>query len=111
VPTPTERGMAVALGALRRAASLELLDRVGLREAAERGVQRATRTGARAAGAAGRPFAAAAKRRSEPARQAPTSSHGLFDLTPTEEQVMLRAMFRDFGAERLRPSWPPWPSG
>jgi alkylation response protein AidB-like acyl-CoA dehydrogenase len=103
MPTLTDRGMAVALGALRRAAGLDLLDRVGLREAAERGVHRATRDGARAAGAASRPFAAAAKRLSGPARQTPARHAELFDLTPTEEQQMLQAAFRDFGDEQLRP--------
>jgi alkylation response protein AidB-like acyl-CoA dehydrogenase len=103
MPTMTDRGMAVALGALRRAAGLELLDRLGLREAAERGVHRATRDGARVAGAASRPFAAAAKRLAAPARQAPTRGGDLLDLTPTEEQAMLQAAFRDVAAERLRP--------
>jgi alkylation response protein AidB-like acyl-CoA dehydrogenase len=102
--TLTDRGMAMALGALRRAAGMDVLDRVGLRQAAERGVHRATRGGARAAGAASRPFAAAAKRLAAPARQTTTSSQGLFDLTPSEEQAMLRSAFRDFGDERLRPA-------
>jgi alkylation response protein AidB-like acyl-CoA dehydrogenase len=103
MPTLTDRGMAVALGALRRAAGLELLDRLGLREAAERGVHRATRDGARVAGAASRPFAAAAKRLAAPARQTPTRGGELFDLTPTEEQGMLQAAFRDVARDRLRP--------
>jgi alkylation response protein AidB-like acyl-CoA dehydrogenase len=104
MPTLTDRGMAVALGALRRAAGLELLDRFGLREATERGIHRATRGGARAAGAASRPFTAAAKRLSAPARQRPATRGELFDLTPTEEQQMLQAAFRDFGDEQLRPA-------
>jgi alkylation response protein AidB-like acyl-CoA dehydrogenase len=102
MPTLTDRGMAVALGALRRAAGLELLDRLGLREATERGVRRATRDGARIAGAANRPFVAA-KRLAAPARQTPSRGGALFDLTPTEEQAMLQAAFRAVARERLRP--------
>jgi alkylation response protein AidB-like acyl-CoA dehydrogenase len=104
MPTLTDRGMAVALGALRRAAGTELLDRVGLRDAAERGLRRAARDGARAAGAASRPFAAAAKRLAGPARPSTAPRRGSFDLTPTEEQAMLQAAFRGFGDERLRPA-------
>jgi alkylation response protein AidB-like acyl-CoA dehydrogenase len=100
----TDRGMAVALRTLRRAAGSDVLDRVGLRAAAERGLHRVTRDGARAAGAASRPFAAAARRLSAPARQEPATPGGTFDLTPTEEQAMLQAAFRDFGDERLRPA-------
>jgi alkylation response protein AidB-like acyl-CoA dehydrogenase len=99
----TDRGMGLALGTLRRFAGLEVLDRLGLRERAERAVHSATRNGARAAGAASRPFAAAAKR-SRPARQQPTKSRGLFDLTPTDEQQMLQAAFGDFASQRLRPA-------
>jgi alkylation response protein AidB-like acyl-CoA dehydrogenase len=99
----TDRGMGIALGSLRRLAGLELLDRLGIREHAERAVHAATRNGARAAGAASRPFAAAAKR-ARPARQQPTRSTGLFDLTPSDEQQMLASAFGDFGMERLRPA-------
>jgi alkylation response protein AidB-like acyl-CoA dehydrogenase len=99
----TDRGMGFALGGLRRLAGLEVLDRLGLRERVERTVHAATRNGARAAGAASRPFVAATKR-ARPARPQPNRSKGLFDLTPTDEQQMLQAAFGDFGLERLRPA-------
>ena len=99
----TDRGMGLALGTLRRLAALEVLDRLGIRERTERAVHTATRNGARAAGAASRPFVAASKR-ARPARPQPSRSKGLFDLTPTDEQQMLQAAFGDFGLERLRPA-------
>jgi alkylation response protein AidB-like acyl-CoA dehydrogenase len=99
----TDRGMGFALGALRRLAGMEALDRFGIRERVERTVHAATRDGARMAGAASRPFVAATKR-SRPARPQPSRSKDLFDLTPTDEQQMLQAAFGDFGLERLRPA-------
>ncbi len=98
-----ERGMSLALGAIRRVGGSDLLDRPGWRERAERIVHRTTRDSMRAAGAAGRTFAAATSL-ATPARQAPRSPSRLFDLTPTEEQQMLQAAFREFAAERLRPA-------
>jgi alkylation response protein AidB-like acyl-CoA dehydrogenase len=100
----TDRGMAVALRTLRRVAGLEVLDRYGLRAPLERAVYSATKGGAGAAGAASRTFGGAAQRLTRPARQRPTRSNGLFDLTPTDEQQMLAEGFRDFGVQRLRPA-------
>jgi alkylation response protein AidB-like acyl-CoA dehydrogenase len=99
-----DRGLGVALGALRRVAGSRALDRLGLRDQAERTVYRLSRDGMRAAGATARAFAATSRRLSRPARQAPTRPADLFDLTPTDEQQMLQAAFRDFAAERLRPA-------
>jgi alkylation response protein AidB-like acyl-CoA dehydrogenase len=96
--------MSVALGTLRRLGGLEVLDRLGLREVTARVVFRATRDSMRAAGAANRSFRAASKTLSRPARQATTRTPDLFDLTPTEEQQMLQAAYRDFAADRLRPA-------
>jgi alkylation response protein AidB-like acyl-CoA dehydrogenase len=95
--------MGVGLRALRGLAGLDVVDRLGLRGPAERIVYRAAKNGFRTAGAAGRTFSAAT-RRAKPARLKPTSSSGLFDLTPTDEQQMLRETFRDFARERLRPA-------
>ncbi|HSD81014.1 MAG TPA: acyl-CoA dehydrogenase family protein, partial [Solirubrobacteraceae bacterium] len=57
----------------------------------------------RAAGAANRAFVAAA-RRGRPERLKPAEPRGLFDLTPDDEQRMLREAFGDFARERLRPA-------
>ena len=96
-----DRGLALALRGLRSLAGLGVLDRYGLRESTERLVRRVSRDGMRAAGAASRAFTRAGSR-SEPARQSEARPPDLFDLTPTDEQEMLRASFRDFADERLR---------
>lgn len=98
-----DRAMGVGLKALSRLARSDLLDRLGLRERTERTLFGGAKHGFRAAGAANRAFTAA-RRRSAPARPAKAKAAGLFDLTPSDEQQMLRAAFREFGAERLRPA-------
>jgi alkylation response protein AidB-like acyl-CoA dehydrogenase len=97
-----ERGSGLALRAVRTVSSSDLLDRLGLRDAAERVLYRGTRDGFRAVSTAGRTFNAAAKR-ARPARPATTRSD-LFDLTPTDEQAMLQEAFGDFATEKLRPA-------
>jgi alkylation response protein AidB-like acyl-CoA dehydrogenase len=99
----TDRGMAMALRTLRRVAGMDIIDRYGLREPLERAVYASTRQGGRVAGRAGRTFGKAAKRLSGPSRQAPVRPSDLFDLTPTEEQQMLRAAYGEFAGARLRP--------
>lgn len=98
-----ERGTSAGLRALSRVASSDLLDRIGIRERAERLVQRGTRDGFRAANAAGRRFAAARKL-ARPARQKRPRPPTAFDLEPTEEQAMLIDAFGDFAANVLRPA-------
>ena len=91
--------MGLALRALNRFAGLEVIDRVGLRKPAERLLYR----GMMAAGAASRSFAATRKL-ARPARQSPRPAGDLFDLTPDDEQQMIRETFRSFAAERIRPT-------
>jgi alkylation response protein AidB-like acyl-CoA dehydrogenase len=98
-----DRGMGLGLRALNRIAGLELLDRVGMRERAERLLYSASKNGFRAAGAAGRTFSPN-KRLEQPARQAQGPRADLFDLTPTDEQHMMREAIGDFAIERLRPA-------
>jgi hypothetical protein len=74
-----------------------------LRERAERLVYSASKNGFRAAGAAGRTFTPR-KKLDEPARQAKGARAELFDLTPTDEQQMMREAIGDFATERLRPA-------
>jgi alkylation response protein AidB-like acyl-CoA dehydrogenase len=93
--------MRLGLWALNRFAGLELLDRVGVRQPAERLLYRASRESTRTAARAGRTFTAATKR-ARPSRLSGARSSGLFDLTPTDEQQMLLDSFRSFAAERLR---------
>jgi alkylation response protein AidB-like acyl-CoA dehydrogenase len=99
----TERGMGLGLRALNRLAGSQVLDRTGLRKPLERTLYKGTRTGFRSAGAASRSFNAATKL-ARPARQATARSQELFDLTPDDEQRMLREAIGAFASERLRPA-------
>jgi hypothetical protein len=102
-PNIAERGMAVGLRALNRVASSGTIDRLGLRDPVTTLIHGATKTGARTAATAGRTFAAA-QRLSTPARQPTARRSDLFDLTPSDEQSLLRDSVREFGAARLRPA-------
>ena len=99
----TERGMAVGLRALNRLAGNPLIDRFGLRDPAQRVLHGASRATVRTATRAGRTFAATQKL-SRPARQPRTGRSDLFDLTPDDEQQMLRESVRDFALAKLRPA-------
>ena len=104
-PNLAERSMAISLRALNRVASSEAIDRFGLRGPTVRLLHNVTRNGARTATTAGRTFAAA-QRLSTPARQPRATGErrpDLFDLTPDDEQEMLRGSVRDFAMARLRP--------
>src|SRR5947208_2763412 len=98
-----ERSMAVGLRALNRLATSELVDRLGLREPAERFLHGASKTTARTAASAGRTFSAA-QNLTRPARQPRAKRSDLFDLTPSDEQQMLRESVRDFALAKLRPA-------
>jgi alkylation response protein AidB-like acyl-CoA dehydrogenase len=97
-----ERSMTAGLRALNWLAASELIDRLGLREPTARFLHGASKTTARTTTRAGRTFAAAQKL-SRPARQPKGGRTDLFDLTPTEEQQMLRESVGDFARERVRP--------
>ncbi len=99
----TERGMAVGLRAFNRLASNGLIDRFGLRDPAQRVLHSASKATVRTATRAGRTFAATQKL-SKPARQPRTGRSSLFDLTPDDEQQMLRESVRDFALAKLRPA-------
>jgi alkylation response protein AidB-like acyl-CoA dehydrogenase len=105
-PNITERGMAVGLRALNRVASSGAIDRLGLRDPMTSLIYGATKTGARTAATAGRTFAAgrAGLRLSRPARQPRVRPSDLFDLTPSDEQALLRDSVREFSLARLRPA-------
>ncbi len=94
--------MGLGLRALNHLAGLEAIDRLGLRKPAERLLFTTSRNGFKAASTAGRTFSAAT-RLGRPARLSTASSSGLFDLTPDDEQQLLRDTFKEFGAEELRP--------
>ena len=96
-----EQGTQVALRGLNRLATLDLIDRAGLRGLTERLVYRGTRNGFRAANAAGRTFKSVQKRNA-PARQPRKKSSGTFDITPTDEQLMMQEAVGDFASQKLR---------
>jgi alkylation response protein AidB-like acyl-CoA dehydrogenase len=98
-----DQAMASGLRALNRFAGADVVDRIGLREPAEKLLYRATRNSFQAANAAGRTFAAAQKLAS-PVRQAQPRPRDVFDLTPTDEQAMIIEAFGDFADSKLRPA-------
>jgi alkylation response protein AidB-like acyl-CoA dehydrogenase len=100
-PNIAERGIAVGLRALNRVASSGTIDRLGLRDPVVSLIHGATKTGARTAATAGRRFAAA-QRLSRPARQPRARQSDLFDLCPSDEQVLLRDSLREFALSELR---------
>src|SRR5207302_3793228 len=101
--TLAERSMAAGLRVLNRFAASPVVDRLGLREPAERFLHTASKTTARTAASAGRTFSAAQKL-TRPARQPRARQSDLFDLTPSDEQQMLRESVRDFAMAKLRPA-------
>jgi alkylation response protein AidB-like acyl-CoA dehydrogenase len=98
-----ERGMTVGLKAINRLAGSDLVDRLGIRQPAERLLRGASRTTMRTATQAGRTFAAAQKL-SRPARQPRAARSDLFDLRESDEQQMLSESVRDFALAKVRPA-------
>ena len=101
-PTVQEKSMGLGLRALNRFASSPTVERLGLRKPAERFIYSASKNGFRAAGAIGRQFAAKQKR-DKPERQPSGKPTNMFDLTPTDEQQMLKEAFGDFAQAELLP--------
>ncbi|MBJ7331282.1 MAG: acyl-CoA dehydrogenase, partial [Solirubrobacteraceae bacterium] len=101
--TTADKSMGLALRAVRTLAESDLLDRVGLRKQVERALYAGSRDGFRAAGAAGRTFAAAQKL-GRPARQKKAKPRELFDVTPDDDQQMLIEVTKQFAAEAIRPA-------
>ncbi|MGH8457908.1 MAG: acyl-CoA dehydrogenase family protein, partial [Nevskiales bacterium] len=95
--------MGLGLAWLNRLAGWTLIDRLGLRKSSERVVYQATRLGFRTAGAVGRSFKSAQKR-VKPARLSKSAPRELFDLSPTDEQQMMRESVQRFASEQLRPA-------
>jgi alkylation response protein AidB-like acyl-CoA dehydrogenase len=97
-----ERSMGLGLRWLSRLAGSDLLDRIRIRKQVERALFTGTKNGFRSATAAGRTFKAA-QNLTGPARQAPGKPRSLFDLTPDDEQQMLKEGVRDFAEAEVRP--------
>jgi len=97
-----ERSMGLGLRWLNRLAGSDLLDRIRIRKQVERALFTGTKNGFRTATAAGRTFKTA-QQLGKPARQATGRPRSLFDLTPDDEQQMLREGVRDFAEAKVRP--------
>jgi alkylation response protein AidB-like acyl-CoA dehydrogenase len=95
--------MGIALAVLNRIAGARLVQRFGLNKPIERGVFHATRTGFRTLGAATRSFQSV-QQLGKPARLPDAPERGLFDLTPDEDQQMIRDTVAEFANEQLRPA-------
>ena len=94
-------GLAVA--ALNKLASSDLIDRLGIRKASEQTVYRVTSAGFRTAGNVGRTFARAGKA-TRGNRLPAAKNTGLFDLTPGEDEQMLADVVGEFAEEMVRPA-------
>ncbi len=95
-------GYAVAV--MNRLAQSDLLDRLGIRKQAEKAVFAVTRSGFRTATTAGRAFARAGQRGGAGTRPGASSSPGVFDLTPTDDEQMLVDVVTDLATEVVRPA-------
>ncbi|PZS31361.1 MAG: butyryl-CoA dehydrogenase [Pseudonocardiales bacterium] len=95
--------MGTGLAALNKLASAGVIDRLRLRKPAEKVVYEASRTGFTTLGKANRAFSSLAQR-GKPERLANSGERGLFDLNPTDEQLMIVAATTEFAAEQLRPA-------
>ncbi|MGQ0621062.1 MAG: acyl-CoA dehydrogenase family protein [Panacagrimonas sp.] len=95
--------MGLGLRALNRFAGLDAVDRLGLRKPAEKALYGATRAGFSTVGAASRVFKST-RSLLQPARLVRRTHTDLFDLSPSEEQTMLRDACRAFAEEQLRPA-------
>ena len=98
-----QSAMGLGLRLLNRFAGAESVDRVGMRKPAERILYGATKAGFQTISAASRSFKAVSKLM-QPVRPKKGSAPELFDLTPSDEQVMLRDAVHQFALERLLPA-------
>lgn len=95
--------MGLGLAALSKLAQSEILDKFGMRKQAEQLVFTSTRSGFKTVAAASRSFKKVGGKKTG-VRVPSTSSSGLFDLTPTEDQQMLVDVVTEFATEVVRPA-------
>lgn len=92
----------LAMSVLNRVAGARLVERLRLKRPIERTVSQVTKAGFQTLGVANRSFTAARKL-TAPKRLEPAGERGLFDLTLTDEQRLIRDTVVEFAAEQLRP--------
>lgn len=95
--------MRSGLKALSAFARSSLTDNENIRRGSGKVLFEATRTGFRLAGTLNRPFQIVEKL-TQPLRPAKARTSDLFDLTPDEEQEMMRDAMQRFATNRLRPA-------
>ncbi|GGM71890.1 acyl-CoA dehydrogenase [Longimycelium tulufanense] len=100
---PRRDAIGLGLAFINRLAGVGLIDRLGLRKPVERTVYQAAKTGFRTLGAATRTFQST-QRQDRPVRPPAAGEAGLFDLTPSEDQQLIRETVAEFAAEQLRPA-------
>jgi alkylation response protein AidB-like acyl-CoA dehydrogenase len=99
----TRDPIGLAVLALNKLASSDLIDRLGIRKASEQTVYRVTSAGFRTVGNVGRTFARAGK--ATRGNRVPAAKNtGLFDLTPGEDEQMLADVVGEFAEEMVRPA-------
>lgn len=98
-----DRIIGASLRGLNWLAGSAAIDRLGLRKATEKMVFNGTRTGFQFATATARVFKSVSKL-GQPARLPKAGDSGLFDLTLSDEQQMLRDTVQQFATEQLRPA-------
>lgn len=104
-PRPAAQVERFGMRLLTRAGGLPVVkNNPGVRKAVERVLYVTTREGARAGQTVARRTYAARRGSGRPVRPAAGTSAGLFDLTPTDEQSMIRDVVRELAEEVLRPA-------
>ena len=99
-----KKAMELGLGFIGRLSRASVVDKLGLRKTVEQGVYHSTKNGFIAASAAARGFKKLSQL-TQPARlSAPSSGSSLFDISPSDEQQMLRDTVASFASEQLRPA-------
>jgi alkylation response protein AidB-like acyl-CoA dehydrogenase len=98
-----QSAMGFGLRLLNRFAGADSVDRIGARKPAEKVLFAASKTGFQTIGAAARSFGAI-RNLVQPVRLRSGASSDLFDLSPTEEQLLLREAVQRFAGEQLRPA-------
>lgn len=101
-PSLLDRGQALGLRFITKAGGLEAMKNPKLRGRVEKALYRGAKEGFRVQTAAGRQFAKKSSSDS-PTRTSPTKPRREFDLTPTEDQEMIRGVARELAEELLRP--------
>ena len=92
---------AIGLSLLRRISSSGVLEKTGLKAPFEKMIYEGSRRGFQAGAAGSRAFKAV-KKLGKPQRPETSGSPTLFDLTPNDEQAMIRDSVARYAVERLR---------